>query len=40
VAAWVEASCSAQDLAARITDPGVLDAAALLLRDRDEAAAA
>jgi hypothetical protein len=40
VAAWVEASCSAQELAAKITDPEVLEEAAHLLRGRDDAAAA
>jgi hypothetical protein len=40
VAVWVEASCAAQELAAKITDPGVLDEAAHLLRDSAEDAAA
>jgi hypothetical protein len=40
VAVWVEASCAAQELDAKITEPAVLDEAAHLLRDRDDEAAA
>ena len=35
IAAWVEESCAAQELPAKVTDATVLEDAAHLLRDRD-----